>query len=257
MGPVQDCELTHVTLADACAPYNADSVFCNRMLHAAILYDTPAIQGFAWQSQAPRRSQHPWAMTWQVRSSPNHTALSQTLLGRGLSCDRAKLHLQGPRWHILQASMLIDHMLPHTVGTHLLPGSNCQAGLQCTACMLCSLMQQRACCFHRQRTEKQHMVDDILCRQRVHAHNLQALLGEVHTKTDILVFAQNLMLSWHESIYMDDFLARDLAKERQAQQNKYAKFVAFADKWPVRSCHAVPPGSCKVQGTAPQCMSER
>ncbi|KAL0039462.1 hypothetical protein WJX79_009272 [Trebouxia sp. C0005] len=85
------------------------------------------------------------------------------------------------------------------------------------------------------------MVDDILRRQRVHAHNFQALLGEVHTKADILVFAQNLMLSWYNSINIDAFLASDLAKERQAQQNENTKLVALADKWPVRSCHAVPP----------------
>ena len=85
------------------------------------------------------------------------------------------------------------------------------------------------------------MVDDILRRQRVHAHNLQALLGEVHTKADILVFAHNLMLSWHKSIDIDAFLASGLAKERQAQQSQYTKLVAFAAKWPVRRCHAVPP----------------
>ena len=110
--------------------------------------DTPATPGFAWQSQAPRRSQHLWAMTWQVHFSPNRTELSQSLLGRGLSCDRAKLHLRGPHLHNLQASMLIVHMLPHTVGNHHLPGSNCHAFLQCTACMLWLLMQQRSCCFH-------------------------------------------------------------------------------------------------------------
>jgi len=104
------------------------------MLHAAVLYDTPAAQGSAWQSQAPRRSQHLWAVSWQVHFCPNRTELAQTLLGRDLSCDKAKLHLQDRHLHNLQASTLIVHMLPHVVSKHLFPGSNCQAALQCTAC---------------------------------------------------------------------------------------------------------------------------
>lgn len=102
------------------------------------VYATPATQGFAWQSRAPRRSQHLWAMTWQVHFSPNHTELSQSLLGRGLSCDRAKLHLRGPHLHNLQATMLTDHMLQHTVGKHQLLGS--------TAMQFCSA--QLACCLY-------------------------------------------------------------------------------------------------------------
>lgn len=87
-------------------------------------------------------------------------------------------------------------------------------------------------------TKKKHMVDDILCRHRVHAHYFQAFPWQVHPKAYILILANDFMLSRYKSIHADVCLAQAVAKERQQERKTQAEPGQVRAKTG-RYCHAM------------------